>query len=148
MKYLAITFSFLFFISCSVEEPTKQYTTAIRNTGNQTLHVLILGDTIGRNYPVYDTLVNTTLSTGESFKRTYRNVAFSGFFAVINYSKFTFIGTNKGYICDDVNNNDSLCFTNKKNLSKEYNRDNFTLENGIYYYDITQEDYENAHELP
>ena|SRR5690606_6523241 len=148
MKNLVLVFSLLFLVSCSVEEPMREYTTAIRNTSNQPLHVLILGDTIGRNHPVYDTLVNTTLNTGESYNRKYKHESFSGFGAVINYSEYLFIGTNKGYICDDVNNNDSLCFTNKKNLSMEYNVDNFTLENGVYYYDITQEDYENAYELP
>src|SRR5690606_39303920 len=78
MKNLVLVFSLLFLVSCSVEEPMREYTTAIRNTSNQPLHVLILGDTIGRNHPVYDTLVNTTLNTGESYNRKYKHESFSG----------------------------------------------------------------------
>lgn len=150
MKNLLIIFSLLFiYTSCSTEEPTLKYTTAIRNTSNKSLHLLVLGDTIGRNTPVYDTLSNTILNPGQiTFKRNYLLSHFGGFGKVTcYYAKITFLNNNKGYICekDSISN---LCFTDKVSLTDVYYEKDFTFENGIYYYDITQEDYENAHELP
>ena len=144
---LLITAIFLLY-SCNTEEPTQQYTTAIRNTSNKPLHILILGDSIGRNTPVYDTLVNTTLNSNEiAFKKSYRSSGFNGMKVIMYYVKVTFLDNNKGYICekDSVNN---LCFENKVSLTEVYYEKDFTFENGVYYYDITQEDYENAHVLP
>lgn len=143
---LLITAIFLLY-SCNTEEPTQQYTTAIRNTSNKPLNILILGDSIGRNTPVYDTLVNTTLNSNEiAFKKSYRSSGFNGMKVIMYYVKVTFLDNNKGYICekDSLNN---LCFKNKVALTEIYYEKDFTHENGVYYYDITQEDYENAHEL-
>ena len=148
MKKLLSILSILIFISCSVEEPTQHYTTAIRNTSNKPLHILVLGDSIGRNTPVYDTLVNTTINSDEiAFRRSYRFPVFQGMRADMYYVKVTFLDNQKGYICekDSVNN---LCFQDKVALTEIYYEKDFTFENGIYYYDITQEDYENAHVLP
>lgn len=133
---------------CNSEEPTQHYTTAIRNTSNKPLHILVLGDSIGRNTPVYDTLVNTTLNSNEIvLKKSYRFSGFNEMNAILYYVKVSFLDNNKGYICekDSVNN---LCFQNKVALTEIYYEKDFTFENGIYYYDITQEDYENAHVLP
>lgn len=147
MKNVLLTLPVLFCVSCTTEEPTQQYTTAIRNTSNKPLHILILGDSIGRNTPVYDTLVNTTLNSNEiAFKKSYRSSGFNGMKVIMYYVKVTFLDNNKGYICekDSVNN---LCFENKVSLTEVYYEKDFTFDNGVYYYDITQQDYENAHEL-
>jgi len=139
---------------CNVEEPTRTYTTAIRNTSNKPLHILVLGNGENRNTPVYDTLVNVTLNTGDVvFKNSYKTPSFSGFhngtYSIDIYkTTITYLNTNKGYICEKGNTNNSLCFVNKVSLPNAYYENDFTLENGVYYYDITQADYENAHELP
>lgn len=140
-------------VSCTTEEPTQQYTTAIRNTSDKPLKILILGNGENRNTPVYDTLVNTTLNAGDVvLKSSYKTPSFAGFhngiYSIdIYYTKISFLDNNKGYICekDSLNN---LCFQNKVSLTEAYYEHDFTFENGIYYYDITQKDYENAHVLP
>src|SRR5690606_7607993 len=127
----------------------QRYTVAIRNTSNKPLHLLILGDSIGRNTPVYDTLANTTLNEGEvALKKSYMFSGFNGMETRIYYTKITFVDNGKGYICDVDNSDSNLCFQNKVSLNDAYYEKDFTLENGVHYYDITQEDYENAHELP
>src|SRR5690606_5898355 len=136
-----------------VEERSYSYTTAIRNTSDKPFHILILGNGENRNTPVYDTLVNTTLNSGEiAFKNSYISPSFSGmhngtYSIDIYYSKIVFTDTHKGYICekDSLNN---FCFQNKVSLTEAYYEKDFTFENGVYYYDITQDDYENAHILP
>lgn len=140
--------------SCSTEEKQDSYTTAIRNTSNKSLHILILGNEENRNTPVHDTLVNIILNPGEiTFKNTYVTSGFSGFhngtYSIdIYYSKISFLNNNKGYICDENSTSNVLCFQNKISLNKAYYKQDFNLENEVYYYDITQEDYENAHVLP
>ncbi len=92
LKNLLLILSILICVSCTTEEPTRQYTTAIRNTSDKTLHILVLGDTIGRNTPAYDTLVNITLNTGEiAFKKNYQFPMFNGVNATIYYTKISFL---------------------------------------------------------
>lgn len=148
MKNLFVGFVLLFLVNCSTEEGTRTYTTAIRNTSDKPVHILILGDDKGRNTPVYDTLVNTVLQKNETFNKTYKHLAYNGLNAIIYYTKITFLDTSKGYICEKNNTTNNLCFVNKVSLTDAYFEYDFTLENGVHYYDITQTDYENAHVLP
>lgn len=153
MKQVFYTLTVLGCVSCSIEEPTQRYSTAIRNTSDKPFHILVLGNGEGRNTPVYDTLVNTTLNVGQvTFENSYRFPSFQGmhngnYFIDIYYTKITFLDTNKGYICDTDSTNNNLCFQNKVSLLNARSAKDFTHENGVYYYDITQQDYENAHEL-
>jgi len=153
MKNIFIGFALLFLASCSTEEGTRTYTTAIRNTSDKPVHILVLGNGENRNTLVYDTLVNTTLKSGEiTFKNTYKFPSFHGmhngtYFIDIYYTKIKFIENNKGYICK-LEEDTELCTSNKNGLPNARSTNDFTLENGVYYYDITQTDYENAHVLP
>jgi len=135
--------------NCNVEEKSHYYTTAIRNTSDEPFHILVLGDTLNRNQPVYDTLINTTLQAGQSTKK--HNYSFSSFMGLnpkyyIYYAKIKF-ENDRGYICDNDPFNMSLCFLSKSSFIVSMQESDFTFENGIYYYDITQGDYENAHNL-
>jgi hypothetical protein len=141
-------------ISCSKEETTQQYTTAIRNISDKPLKILVLGNGEGKNTPVYDTLVNATLNPGEiTFKNNYKFASFQGmhngnYFIDIYYTKIVFLDNYKGYICDINTNNNDLCFQDKISLINAKSAQAFNFENGVYYYDITQKNYENAHVLP
>lgn len=150
MKNLFVGFVLLFLVNCSTEEGTRTYTTAIRNTSDKPVHILILGDEKNSSLPVFDTLVNTVVNSNNIIlKKTYVSPYFAGFGKITNYyTKITFLDTSKGYICEKNNTTNNLCFVNKVSLTDAYYEQDFTFENGVYYYDITQTDYENAHVLP
>ena len=137
----------LCFISCSTEEKIYLQQTSFRNTSQSPLHIIITGDL--KNSNRNDTIINQTLQMGESTDLlTYYDNGFIGFNFDFKYMKIEFINNNRGYVCSD-NITENQCFINKYSpISDSSSTLGFTLENGIYYYDITQEDYENAHELP
>jgi len=135
------------FGSCSTEEEYHSYTTAIRNTSNEPFLLLVLGND---KYQDTDTLINTIVKPAEIiFKNSYRAPSFGGLDNehFIYYMKLEF-ENGKGYICDEASSPLETCFQSKRSFTTSTTPEDFTHENGVYYYDITQEDYENAHVLP
>jgi len=127
-------------VSCIVDnEPTYPYTTAIRNVSDRPFHILILGDSLNSNVPVYDTLVNTIVNPNTyTFKKNYRETNFSGMVNKGNaprpsyryefyYMKIVFLENGKGYICekDSVNINAEFCFQYKVSLVDLYRQEDF-----------------------
>ncbi len=152
--FLLFAITVLLFVSCSVEEPTRKYTTAIRNASDNPFYILVVSVSGQNNQPTYDTIVNTILNKGEVTLKgeTNNNPSLSRlsegrYFSDIYYTKIVFLDNNKGYICgiDEVND---FCFQNKVSIANATSERDFTFEKDTYYYDITQEDYENAHVLP
>gem|GEM_PF-1050658 len=144
-------------VSCSNDDKRHRYTTAIRNVSNQPFRILILGIEENPDIIVYDTLLNTIVSPNtHAFIRMYKAPNFVGIkdFGVnknnnLYYIKIVFVENGKGYICekDNTDTNVLFCFQNKRSPIEANQEKDFNFKMGIYYYDITQEDYENAHEL-
>jgi len=135
-------------VSCNTEREYHPYTTAIRNTSDKPFYMLVLGERMNRDV---DTLVNTIVKPNEIiFKNSYADWFFLGMRNnkhAINYMKLEF-DNGKGYICDRSIPPLETCFQSKRSFTTITGKEYYTFENDVYYYDITQEDYENAHELP
>lgn len=144
MKKLLILFCTVVLTACSTEEKEYKQESAFRNTSDYPVHLLVIGNI--ENLNKNDTLINAVLAKGESsVVFSYYNKSFIGFIH-FNYIRIQFLNNNKGYICS-FDENKNLCFT-KRISPLLATSSEFVLESGIYHYEITQEDYENAHVLP
>ncbi|MCP1994616.1 hypothetical protein [Flavobacterium sp. HSC-61S13] len=137
----------MLFLGCSEEEKLYQQQISFRNTSVAPLSIIITGDL--SNSDRNDTLINVILRPTEStMPLSYVNNSFIGSPFDLKYMKIKFTTTDRGYICSD-NSIDNLCFTNKRSpIGSSTSADDFELENGVYYYDITNDDYEKAYLLP
>ncbi len=148
IKKLIYLVCFSFFLSCNVEEKQYWYEVNFKNTSNMPFHLLVLGDTSNSAIPANDTLINVVLNKGETSPSfSYYSSFFVGFKYHLTYVKIQFINENKGYICTKSTPSSDLCFTTK--FSPIYAPSvTFKGNDKTYSYEITQEDYENAHVLP
>ena len=137
------------FSSCNVEEENYSYRVNFKNTSDKPFYLLVLGDTLNHSIPNNDTLINSILDPGESSKYfSYSSRFFKGFKYELTYIKIKYLNENKGYICvkqDQLPNN--LCFTTKNSPLYTIKEDFSSNDQRDFSYDITQEDYENAHVL-
>lgn len=136
------------FSSCNVEQDQYLYKVNFKNTSNTPFHLLVLGDTLNRSEPANDTLINVLLNKGEiSPYFSYKSHFFEGFKYELTYVKVQFTNENKGYVCTKSTLSSDLCFMTKS--SPIYSTGEVFIGNDkVYSYEITQEDYENAHVLP
>jgi|SRR5690606_15073805 len=148
MKDILYLLSIVFVVmGCSTEEEYHSYTTAIRNTSDKPFHILVLG---ARQNQQVDTLINQIVKPTEIiFKNSYSEPSFRGLDNehFIYYLKLEF-DNGKGYICDESPFPLGTCFQSKRSFTTSTGKEDYAFENGIYYYDITHEDYDNAHKLP
>jgi len=145
---------YILLVSCSDDDNRRRYTTAIRNVSGQPFRILILGTERNSDIVVYDTLFDTTVNPNtRAFIRAYKAPNFVGmkdYYSNLHYTKIVFVENGKGYICekDNTDINALFCFQNKPSPIEANQEKDFNFKTDIYYYDITQEDYQNAHELP
>ena len=144
MKSILIIFSALFFCSCSIEEKQYSRQKCIKNISTHSLELTILG------YSLNDTVTHQVLNPEESTIE-YTQVGsineIMGFGDIGSKIIIRFLDNNKGYICDSEHTG-NLCFISKGSPFDTRNPEDYNIQNNLYTYNITQEDYENAHVLP
>ena len=144
-KLISLLTLCVFILACSTEEKVTLQKVAFRNTSNQSLRLFVLVNQI--NISHQDTLISTILepnANSEIFSY-YSNYP-KGFDQDLSSIQIIF-NNNKGYKCSVFTTEaTNYCFSSKASpLDK--NSVIYNYENGIYFFDITQEDYENAHVL-
>ena len=131
----------MFFILSCTDEPTlNNYNVAIKNSSLQTINILA--------YSSDNLISNITLNDNETgLNCSYTDEGFKGYKLIeceIDSIVFRF-DNGKGYI-SDINTPSSFDFLNNNNLFG--NSIKFIETNNTYEFLITQEDYENAYDLP
>ena len=131
----------MFFILSCTDEPTlNNYNVAIKNSSLQTINILA--------YSSDNLISNIILNDNETgLNCSYTDESFKGYKLIeceIDSIVFRF-DNGKGYI-SDINNPSPFDFLNNNNLFG--NSIKFIETNNTYEFLITQEDYENAYDLP
>ncbi len=154
MKKIIALLSFLLLISCIKEEESYTYYKYVRikNTSDKVFKIII--EDIESSHRYLDRELKPNEST-EYYQQSSLSNDFSGFSYFIGSTlKIIFNVNSKGYICGDYPDNSGLCFITKGAPFGNANENEFVLEEKIsdnvkyYTYNISQEDYENAHVLP
>ena len=141
MKKIVLLIVGLLIYSCTSEDDINTYNFSLKNSSNEPF-ILEIIDTEN------NTIESLTILPNHSYNCIYSSEVNSAFFGCDEntYSYRITFDNNKGYMCNILNDS-SLCFQSKNPLV--FNDDNFNiLINNSYEFEITQEDYENAHELP
>lgn len=135
-----LIFTSCLFISCTDVEYDEIYTISFKNTSEHTLQIDI---------SYFEQMSSPiTLQPGEStedYGHPIINDEFLGFFTkdqiIIKFEN------QKGYLCTK-NGTSNLCFVNKESPFSEIGIGAYIkIDENHYIYEITQEDYENAHVL-
>jgi len=153
MKKIALFFCLFSLLGCVEENEPVAYYNFIRfkNTSDKILDITFEDTTINHIY--FTERLNSNESTNYYQHYSLESDYFNGFGALGDKIIVKFINENLGYICGDYSNNSGLCFTTKGSPIRNPNESDFILDNqeytsSYYTYEITQEDYENAHVLP
>lgn len=137
--------------SCSEEEQTTYYSSfRIKNSTTHTFKLTINNSTTNNVY--FDDELTDNASTNY-FEFAKKNDEYWGFNSLGDQMKIVFLDNNKGYFCNGSSEDVTYCFFSKSSPIGVYNPNDFVFdkkEGNIEYYtfEITQEDYENAHVLP
>ena len=130
----------LLFISCTGggERSTIIFTNRIRNN-TDTSFVLKIEDT-SQNIVLNELILpNNFLDFCEYPSLSYRGIGCSDFGTIS-----ILFGNDKGFVCSAINEN-TLCIPQKDLIE---DRVGTKIENGLYEITITQEDFDNAFDLP
>ena len=140
-KLLYILLVGIFIYSCTSEPDVRTYTTRIRNSSNSILNI--------KGHDTQDNLVYNELVGlgGSSTNCVTSSESFLGLSCSID-SLIVKFDNNRGYICAVriTNNQPELCFSNKTPFGNDPSF--LDLGNNTYEFVITQEDFENAYDLP
>lgn len=102
------------------------------------------------NYYHNDT-IQTTLQPNEKIHVVeYYFHIFQEYNHLMKYFKITYLDNNKGYICGNYEHpeiDNSKCFTHRYSPITSPLTSDFLQEGDNYYFKITNEDYENTHDL-
>lgn len=138
LKPILLLYFILF--SCTQEDKYKDYTLFIRNSSNQELNVKAFKN----NIEVNSIFISSNERDLECTLIEVRRISYS---LCDNLDSIEFIFPNgKGYLCS-IGDDESLCFGNEItpwSLNEKF----INTSNNIYEFTITQEDYENANDLP
>lgn len=153
MKQIVLLFCLFSLFSCVEENEPKTYYHFIRlkNASNNVFKIVI--EDTETNHKYLDRELQPNEIT-DYYQHYLSHDTFLGFAPFGNSINIRFTDNNKGYICGDYPDNSGLCFTTKGSPIRNPNESDFILDaqehdNIKYYtYEITQEDYENAHVLP
>ncbi len=141
-KYFLIIFLALF--SCTDEPEEQTYVTNIRNNSTSIINL--------EGYNRLDELIlnEEIVQNSNSSDCSYSAENFGGFVCAGDSVVIKF-SNGKGYICAVriSNNHPELCFNNNDERFISGNSPSFmSIGNNIFEYKITQEDFENAFDLP
>lgn len=136
--YLVVT---LLTLSCTDEPTLNTYNVSIKNNSSQTVNVF--------TYLNNNLISNVSLGTSKSgLNCTYTDENFRGYKFTecqIDSIVFRFDNNQEGYI-SDINNPSTFDFPNSNNPFGYSTK--FVGTDTTYEFIITQEDFENAYELP
>lgn len=138
-KFIYIFILALSFYSCTdTNERLDNFSTVFRNASLQTLTIKGFDN---QNNLVFENIVNS-LENGQQCD--YDAEVFLGFSCQADSLIFKF-ENGKGFICVFLIENNDFCFLNKNPYdSNDYE----SLGNNNFQFSITQQDFENAFELP
>ena len=145
MKYtIKIIFILLALVNCTSEEKETLYNALIRNASDNTIK--IKGYNSKLNQLKYEINIESMRSGGEV---DYFSPSFGGYVSGADSMVFSF-NNGKGYICvvrtaESVGDVNQLCFQDKSPFDIEGFKN---LGNNTFEFEITQEDYDNAYDLP
>lgn len=154
IKKILIFVCLIAFSSCIKEDEAYTYYKYVRikNTSSKSFKIVIEDNDTGYKYIDSELLPNESTNY---YQQSSLSNSFNGFSFFIGCNlEIIFNDNNKGYICGDYPDNSGLCFNTKGSPFNNPNENEFVLDkqerdNVKYYtYEITQEDYENAHILP
>lgn len=131
----------LLVFSCTGEDDVNTYKFSLTNKSEQKFILEIID-------PENNIINSSTVLPNNSYHCNYSSEVNSAFFECNKntYSCKIIFDNGKGYECN-IMNNSSLCFQSKNPLV--YNENSFNkLSKNSYEFVITQEDYENANDLP
>lgn len=145
MKYfIKILLISILITNCTAEEDETNYVASINNSSNVTLN--IKGYNNALNQLEYNFDLGSMNNGGEV---NYSSSSFAGYVSGADSLVFTF-PNNKGYICvvrtaENANTANQLCFSNKSPFDSTSFQD---LGNNTFEFVITQDDFDNANDLP
>jgi hypothetical protein len=145
MKYfIKILLLSILLTNCTSEEEEFNYTASITNMSNTALN--IKGYNSALNQLEYDFDLDSMISGGEV---NYSSPSFGGYVSGADSLVFTF-PNNKGYLCvvrtaENSNTANQFCFSNKSPFDSTSFED---LGNNSFEFIITQDDFDNANDLP
>ena len=140
MRLIGLTYIFVTFLifSCTDEPDQREYKIVLTNNTATTVSLEI--------FDSRDILVSEyKISANENREScSYFSESFLGFACLSDSIIFKFLD-NKEYACALRENGSQFCFSNKNPFnSTDFNE----LDNNTYEFVITQEDFENAFDLP
>jgi hypothetical protein len=144
INILTILLLSILLTSCTSEEEEFNYGASISNLSDVTLNVK--GYNGALNQLAYDFDLESMNSGGNV---NYSSPSFGGYISGADSLIFTF-PNSKGYICvvRNIGNSDivdQFCFSNKSPFDSMSFQD---LGNNTFLFEITQDDFDNAFELP
>ena len=143
MKNLIVLLIILLtFNACTKEDKVKRYEFTIINNSGENLTLSLLN----QGTAVFTTDIMSTSSYFCSYTAEVNTLISECLQEGIDGIEIIF-GNGTGYLCYMTNMSDnSLCFSGSKN---PFNNDSYiTVGNNQYEFIITEEDFNNAHELP
>ena len=142
MKKVIFILTVMFIYSCVSETPQYNYTVSLRNESQNVLTVAAIND---KNEIVFQQILNPMESSENC---TYVWETFQGFNCSSIDSISVVFDNGKGYACDMRFNNivTEYCFSEKNPFSGSSSFSD--LGNKQYEFIITEEDFNNAHDLP
>ena len=137
---MKLSCSILFFIvllSCTGknEDTTEDFSIVLKNGSSSTVRF--------EGWGLSKKKIEEVVTDNSPITIAYTNEAFKGLFGKVDSIVFKF-ENGKGYICTGEPS-DEICFENRNAFDKEGFID---LNKNRYEFVITQEDFENAHNLP
>ncbi|PRX14426.1 hypothetical protein [Nonlabens ulvanivorans] len=149
MKFIQLVFWMVLFttiLSCTKEENLSTFSIKIDNTSTSTVKLIYKNS----NGEEIDMIVVNSMDSydcnyvSENFQslRLCRNQEF-----FTNLSEVVFLfENNKGYSCQIMDN--GFCFTDDRNNVVGSSGAGFELVDNVYIFKITQQDFDNAFDLP
>lgn len=132
---------FLLITSCTQKDKFENYKLYVRNNTSQEINIITFKNNNETN--------NITISTNErGLACFYEENVFSGYnYSICNIDSLKIVfPNNKGYLCDASITN-SFCFGNDI-TPWSYNEKFINTTGDTYEFTITEEDFENALDLP
>lgn len=132
---ISVVLMLLFSCTDTNDEVAQSFSIQIKNESSNPL--------IFEGWRNSEIIIDETILNNSFHSITYNRVNFSGLFGNVDSLAIKF-ENNKGYLCTGELT-DNLCFQNKDG----FNVDDFiSLGNNNYEFVITQDDFDNANDLP
>ncbi len=140
-KSIYFFIAFALFVSCTDRGERDEFNYNVSINNSTTVSLVIEGYAPNNDLIINNLIINSNATGADC---NYQAELFSGYICGVDSLIFKF-PNGKGYICDLRQSGNNLCFPNKFIFSEE----GFTeLTNKNYQFVITEEDYNNAYDLP